>query len=118
VSEILRQTIESASPADATNAALCKQIGAVLGRHYPNHIWKLEVAAEKGVVNVFLAIMSTLMGFRIPLVSSYSASEFEKRVMLAGGELLERYRQQRGGLNDDEYRAAPVDFAGRHTAAL
>ena len=118
MSNVIKQTIESASPADMTNAALCKQIGAVLGRHYPNHVWKLEVAAEKGVVNVFLAMMSTVMGFRIPLVSAYSASEFEKRVMLAGGELLERYKLHRGGLNEDEYRSLPVDYAGRHTAEL
>lgn len=51
-------------------------------------------------------------GFQLRLPANYSASDFRRRVIRAGGELLERYRVTRGKADPDELAGLQRDFTG------
>jgi len=90
-----------------------KELLTVLNRHYPGHYWRVECNIRQGCINVFNMLLSGLYGFRLHLQGIYSASQVEHDVMMAGGELLERYRLSRSRMNWDKLLALPTDFAGR-----
>lgn len=93
-----------------------KEIADTLMQHYPGHLWAVNVT--QGLANVLNLKLSGKWGFRIKLPAIYSASELKRQVILAGGELLERYRQRRGVVNEDALLCEPTDFAGNLTPEL
>lgn len=118
MSEILHQKIESASGREMADLALAKQIAEVLDRHYPDHMWGVHADSLGGVATIKNFRLSGNWGFVLHLPTIYSGSEFEKRVMMAGGELLERYQLHRGRFKQNDYDKLPVNNARRHEAAL
>jgi hypothetical protein len=97
----------------AYELTLAKQMADTLHRHYPEHLWAVTVNAKQGMADVRNMALSGNWGFRLHIPAIYSASEFDKRVRNAGGELLERYRIRRGRAQADDVLALPKDFAGR-----
>lgn len=97
----------------ATDLVLARNMAETLHRHYPGHLW--AVTCEQGVATVRNLLLSGQWGFVLRVAEQYSASEFERNVIRAGGEVLERYRLSRGRLRDEEYENLPADFAGRIT---
>ena len=95
----------------ASDLVLARNMAETLHRHYPGHAW--AVTCERGVATVRDLLLSGQMGFVLRVADQYSASEFERAVVRAGGEMLERYRLSRGQPRDDEYENLPADFAGR-----
>ena len=85
---------------------------------YPGHFWAVSCDGKTGMADVRNLALSGNWGFRIKLSGIYSASQFKKDVVKAGGEILERFKLNRGRLNDDQLSDRPTDFAGRLTADM
>lgn len=94
----------------AADLVLAKNMADLLHRHYPGHLW--AVTCEKGVASVRNLYLSGNWGFIIKVGNAYSISEFDRQVVRAGGELLERYKLHRGAFRDDQYLDIGKDFAG------
>lgn len=84
------------SEADLRDIETCKSVADVLMKHYPGHIWHIEVNSETaGVCNIKLNYPDKLgilpkWGYRLHLHNLNA-----ERIMRAGGEILERYRLAR-----------------------
>lgn len=94
----------SYGPFAAADEAVCRAAIAELSRFYPEHVWYVEVNHEAGVVNIDLPFNKPkhlqLYGYQLHL-STVLGADGAKRLMRAGGELLERFGLPRG--------AAPAD---------
>ena len=87
-------------------------LAALLDKHYPSHFWNVDVNSVQGFINVKNFYLSGKWGFRIDMALIYSISQLEKVVVMAGGELLERYGLRRGSLHLGEYDGLKTDFKG------
>lgn len=95
---------------------LAKNAAEMLHKHYPGHLWAVSVDGYfLDVRNLYLA---GDWGFRLAIPTIYSSSEWDKRVLRAGGEILERYRQRRARADDAAINDLPTNFAGRHKPEL
>jgi hypothetical protein len=90
---------------------LAKSMSAVLQRHYPGHSWAVNVDGAQGVATIKNFRLSGNWGFLLHL-KQFSASEYEKRVVMAAGELLERYALSRGRFRQQELESVAVDGLG------
>lgn len=113
--------IVTASPQLAANELLmCKTAAEKLHRTYPGHLWAVDIQGGT-VLNVRNMALSGQWGFTLRLPTIYSASEFDRQLVRAGGELLERYRVSRSrnmSLVSDQIAALPVDARGLHRPDL
>lgn len=89
-----------------------------LHKAYPGHFWAVTCDTRTGFADVRNLALSGNWGFRIRLSGIYSSSGFKRDVLKAGGEILERFRLQRGKLDDDQLSNLKTDFAGRLTADM
>jgi len=80
----------------------CMRAGEMLERHYPGWAWAVNISG--GVMNVHSLKLSGTWGFRIKLKNL--DPEYHK-VLLAGGEVLERYGKRRGRYNMDIHGVTP-----------
>jgi hypothetical protein len=103
---------------EAANIDLAKQMSDVLQQHYPNHLWAVNVDWSQGVASVKNLLLSGDWGFLLHLTAIYSISEFFKRLVMAAGELLERYDISRGACKLDEVLSVPVDEIGNRVFTL
>lgn len=96
----------------ANDLVMAKQMAETLHSHYPGHAWAVTCDGATGIATVRNLALSGNWGFTLKLTTTYSASEFRRRIVMAGGELLERYRLTRGRFNEDAYRGLARNFAG------
>ena len=96
----------------ANEFLLARNCAELLHRHYPGYLWGVTVT--QGVLDVRCLNLSGQWGFTIKHMEAFSASDLDRKVMLAGGEILERYKQRRGRLDEASILALPTDFTGRH----
>lgn len=75
--------------AELDDMMLAKRASDLLQKHYPNHLWAVNVDSEGGVMNVFAFNISGRYGIRLKLNKVYADPDL-KCVMRAGGEILER----------------------------
>lgn len=92
-------TDEAAKAVEAD--ALCKQIGAVLRKHYPHRSWYVEVSIAGGAAKILCPSISALYGYVIH-INGKTNDALEKDAVMAGGQILEmfklsREREARGG---------------------
>lgn len=92
---------------------MAKNMADALHKAYPGHLWAVTCNGKTGMADVRNLMLSGNWGFRLRLPLFYSASAFEKDVVKAGGELLERFRVRRGRADFDALNNLPTDFAGR-----
>jgi hypothetical protein len=92
-----------------------KRIAEILQRHYPGHLWAVNVDARGGMATIQNLGLSGRWGFYIRLAEIVN-DPFMSKVVHAGGELLERYRVSRGRAQQDELDNVPVDFCGERIA--
>lgn len=86
------------------NMTICRDIGETLHKHYPGHMWAIDVTG--GMVNVKDLFISSLYGIRIRLADvQHDYGMRVKEAMRAGGEILERAHLPRRGLTDDRVTA-------------
>lgn len=95
----------------ANEMLLSKEAAETLYTAYPGYLWGVNI--EGSVVNIRCINLSGMYGYTLHIPAIYSASEWKKSVMRAGGEILERYRQSRRGLNQQDVLQAKRDFSGR-----
>ena len=71
-------------------------MAATLERHYPGWRWGITVDERGGVVQVFALELSGDLGYTLLLDDLYNGGNFDwKLILVAGGEILERYGQPR-----------------------
>ncbi|WP_286237982.1 hypothetical protein [Neptuniibacter halophilus] len=105
---------EFLTQADAQRAIIdmekAKQIAEKLWKHYPGHLWAVHADTVNNVATVQLLGVSGQWGFYLHLDKLDPGL---RKVMQAGGEILERFNLHRGQRRDDEYAGLVRDFAGR-----
>lgn len=91
---------------------LAADAGDALHVAYPGHWWAVSASERDGMLDVRLA-MAMNWGFRIKIAAGaeYSASDLKRRVLMAGGEILERFKLSRGRARADEINGLKRDFA-------
>jgi hypothetical protein len=82
---------------EACDEVMAKNVAEDLHAHYPGHMWAVHVDSEGGVVNIFNLRISGQWGMRLFYrdLALYD-SEAKRKVLMAGGELLERAKMVRG----------------------
>jgi hypothetical protein len=81
---------------EAKAKAACK----ILVKHYPAHLWAVGWAPGMTLVVRNMAIPGNY-GYTIDAAKSFSSSDLDHLVMIAGGELLERCGFKRGEWNGE-----------------
>lgn len=104
---------ESAMHRYAQDVAMAKQLSEVLQRHYPGHLWAVNVETRSGLITIRDMYLSGQWGYVLKIGAVYSASSLERDAVRAGGEILERFRMSRAQFVAEQYADKPVDFAGR-----
>jgi hypothetical protein len=105
--------LTDAPQVNAFELMLSKDAAEALHTAYPGHLWGVAASERDGMLDVRNLYLSGNWGFRLKIPTMYSASEFKKRVVRAGGELLERFRVSRGRVRADEINSLHTDFAKR-----
>jgi len=100
----------------ANEFLMAKDAAETLHTAYPNHLWAVDI--QGSVMNVRNMMLAGNWGFTLHIPSIYSASEWKKQILRAGGEILERYRQARGRMDQEKMLLLPTDRAGRHQPDL
>lgn len=77
---------------------LAKRMAEVLHKHYPGHLWAVTCEGQTGIATVRNLRLSGMWGFTLKLKNIQDDPTL-KRVVMAGGELLERYKVARGKFN-------------------
>lgn len=96
----------------ANDLLIAKEMADALHTAYPGHLWAVQVQGDQGVATVRNLALVGNWGFILHLPTIYSASEYKKRVVRGGGEILERYRLRRGRADFDAIDALPTDRLG------
>lgn len=109
MSEILTTDIPQLN---ANDLILAKEMAEALHQAYPKHLWAVTAEGEKGICTIRNLALSGLWGYVLHIPKIYSMSDFKRKVLRAGGEILERYRLARGMANDDNIASLATDFAG------
>lgn len=115
----MNQIVTQSPDLAANEFLLCKNAAERLHKTYPGHLWAVDI--QGAVLNVRNLALSGVWGFTLHLPAVYSASEFDRQLTRAGGELLERYRVSRStniSLVNDQIAALPVDARGLHKPDL
>jgi len=99
----------------ANELLLAKNAAEMLNRAYPGHLWAVDV--EGSVMNIRDMLLSGSMGYTLHIPAIYSASSWDKDVIFAGGEILERYNIARGKWRDGATQHLKRDVAGRFLQA-
>ena len=104
---------------EAKDFALANDLSGYLSGIYPNHRWAVGVDSSQGIVKIReLDLMENTHFYVIRLAEvKYSAKKMMKMLMVAGGEILERFtvsreRQKRQTIYDT-IKSKDPDFAGR-----
>tara|TARA_R110002051_G_scaffold221113_3_gene284789 strand:- start:192 stop:527 length:336 start_codon:yes stop_codon:yes gene_type:complete len=88
--------------------SLAKNIAEKLEDKYPGWLWAVHVM--DGIVGVKSMRLSGNWGF---VLHADKIDNDYKMVVMAGGEILERFRQNRGKFNDTLYNDLNMDTKGR-----
>jgi hypothetical protein len=104
--EIVLATIDN-----ALEFALAKRIADKLHQKYPGYLWAVNI--QGGMVDVRNLSLSGEWGFRL-YQKAVQDDPNDKLAVMAGGEILERYKMRRGRIDEDQYHNLKTDFAGRH----
>lgn len=88
-------SIEIAQSADRTIEAdkICRYVGWVLKKHYPNRDWYVDVSLSGGVIKIQSPSISMNYGFVLHLDKNLMV--LEKDVVRAGGQILEMFKLSR-----------------------
>ena len=88
----------------ASDYTTAKNVAEHLEKKYPGWLW--AVNTMDGVVTVKSMLLSGNWGF---VLHEDKIDNDYRSVTLAGGEILERYRQHRGKFNQDRYMDLTMD---------
>ncbi len=109
-SEAKRKTVrhsKSAKMTEAQKKKVCKDVAEVLVAAYPGYLWAVNM--NHRMVSVKNLDLSGKWGFQLDY--GKVGADMHKIVM-AGGEILERYKMKRGWVDQDAIAMAKRDFTG------
>ena len=101
-------------PIPALDAQLAKEILGVLHEQYPGWCWSVDAFPHQNIVvvrNADLGLGFKSWGFVLHKTKLGSWRDIKNSVVLAGGELLERYNVWRGKYDEDKARDKNLMFA-------
>ena len=85
--------------ADPIDLNLAKTIADTLEYHYPGWGWEVNVNSEGGIINVINGVlndgMNKLHGYVLHISNMNNYKIIHKKVIMVGGELLERANMPR-----------------------
>lgn len=104
---------------DKADLFLCKQVVASLVRHYDEHPWHVTADHKSGMVYIRLLYADkdyevSQMGMALH-IDKMKAGDIDKKIMRAGGELLERFNLARDHATAESTQQAltqKIDKAG------
>lgn len=95
----------------AASQIMCKNALDTLNKKYPGYAWVVMVDDVAGVMNIECWNISGRMGYTLHMTNlMHDAGVMNKKVMRAGGELLERYGLNRNRARETEIRSVKRDF--------
>ena len=100
--------IEKANIFSLNDHTLAKNVAETLEKKYPGWFWAVNVM--DGVVTVKSLRISGNWGF---VIHADKIDNDYKMVVMAGGEILERFRQERGKFNSTLYNDLNMDAKGQ-----
>lgn len=99
------------TPEKQAETKVAAQALDALAKSYPGYMWHVTVEFSTGLCTVRTEFDSKY-GFHLHLAASATSSEFEKQVVWAGGELLERLSLSREGYKQGEVDGLELDRRG------
>jgi|TARA_R100000049_G_C1952208_1_gene100986 hypothetical protein len=100
--------IEKANIFSLKDQTLAKNVAEILEKKYPGWFWAVNVM--DGVVAVKSLRLSGNWGF---VIHADKIDNDYKLVVMAGGEILERFKQQRGKFNNTLYNDLNMSRTGQ-----
>lgn len=94
---------------------MAKEMADTLHGAYPGHLWAVTCEGEKGIATVRNLALVGDWGFVLKLKDIFTASDWKKKVLAAGGEILERFKLSRGVANHDVINGLELNATGRKT---
>lgn len=94
---------------DPLDQAACNRAIGVLFKHYPGHQWMVDLSG--GVMNIRSANLSTNYGWR-QRMDEVDPKTFDKQIMRAGGEILERHNMPTQQMDIQIWNELPRDLRG------
>lgn len=86
----------------AQGEALARFMHATLDKHFHGWRWGVTVDEKGGVAHVFAMELSGDMGYTLLIDDLWNGGNFDwKLILVAGGEILERFGCPRGAKRDD-----------------
>jgi len=107
--------IHAYGESQAADIALCSKVSEILNKHYLNHPWLIGCNHETGVFSIKLLYPNKLgmignHGVLLHLRKSAANHDIlKKKVMRAGGELLERWKLATKKADADSYAKAKTN---------
>jgi hypothetical protein len=112
----MNNLVTDAPDIEVNDYITAKNMAESLHKYYPDHLWAVTCDGDRGIATVRNMALSGNWGFVLHLKDQYSASDWDKQLMRAGGELLERYRIYRGRSIPGQWEFVNTDAAGRAVA--
>lgn len=97
----------SPSEGNATEMLQSKNIAEYLHKHYPGHLWAVQVF--EGIVTIKNLALSGSEGY---ILHQDKMDNDGKDVIRAGGEILERFRLNRGKVVENQFMDLKRNFKG------
>lgn len=91
-------------PGTAADRQMGAQMASVLMLHYPGHKWTVVVESANGVGYVQNSLLQSNEAWLVKLGDLKNWSDVKKAMVLAGGEILERFGVRRGRADIGELR--------------
>ena len=104
---------EQTTTGDALDFSMSKTLAEALNTKYPGHLWAVRARGDQGIATIHNLLFSAEYGYVLRLDKMFSMSDLIARAIRGAGEILERYNQVRGRVNDDKVADMPMDISGR-----
>lgn len=98
---------------DVLDLELARIVSEELVKHYPGHLWAVNVQSQHGVITVKNLNLSGNRGFLLHYRNMKSFDDVKRNAMQSGGEILERFQLSRGALRQTELKSLKRDVPGR-----
>ena len=109
----MENIVTDATAPTANDYNMAKDMAEALHAHYPGHQWAVTCDGRTGIATIRDLFLSGTYGYVLRLPAIYSFSAFRKEVIMAGGEVLERFKMARGRFDEAAYSELQPNFAGR-----
>lgn len=109
MTDIIIAEDDSDIQAEMQSMAWSKRIGECLHKHFPGYMWAVHADAKNNIATVQNLALSGEFGFYLHLDK---IDNHNKKIIHAGGEILERYRVSRAGMDEAQVLDLKRDLRG------